>query len=154
MTLCGSKLGKSHKDERPHEDPGQALMQAPLEVHMGYVGHILSQIWILLLLDCICLVSWICIGLGKLLNQNEARVACCMMCHCAVKTAGFGNLPRLVWPQQSPLKERESRTECKPATPRTLHSQGPETDPYSDWDSAGWTADLSLVGLLSPSGGL
>ncbi len=36
-----------------HKDPGQALTQAPLEVQIGYMAHITSQICMLLLLNCI-----------------------------------------------------------------------------------------------------
>jgi hypothetical protein len=49
-------LGQSHQDDRKHEDPGQTMIYTPLEVQIGNVGHILSQIFILLLLACICFV--------------------------------------------------------------------------------------------------
>jgi hypothetical protein len=36
-----------------HKDPGQALAQAPLEVQIGYVAHITSQISMSLLRNCV-----------------------------------------------------------------------------------------------------
>ncbi len=32
------KIGPGYQDDGQHEDPGQALTQAPLEVHRGFVG--------------------------------------------------------------------------------------------------------------------
>jgi hypothetical protein len=43
-----------------------------------------------------------------------------MMCHCAIKAAGFGNLPRSMQHQLSTWKERERGPDCEPTTPRTL----------------------------------
>jgi hypothetical protein len=59
------------------------------------------------------------------------------MCHRAIEADGFGNMPRLVRRQRSTEKERKNRPDCKPATPRTLHSPRPETDWNVDWQKGG-----------------
>ncbi len=53
LSIFEEKLGPGHQDDGQHEDPGQDLTQAPLEVQRGYVVHISSQICLVRLLNCI-----------------------------------------------------------------------------------------------------
>jgi hypothetical protein len=59
LSIFEDKLSPGHQDEGKHEDPSQALTQAHLEVQVqrGYVAHISSQICMLILLNCLLLVS-------------------------------------------------------------------------------------------------
>ncbi len=72
LSIFEDKSASDHQDDGQHDDPGQALTQAPLEVQRGYVAlHLSNMGAVTIEFYLISVMNFV--GFKKYLIHHEAR---------------------------------------------------------------------------------
>ncbi len=96
LPIFEDKSGPGHQDDGQHEDPGQALTQAPLEVQRGYVAlHLSNMGAVTIELYLISFMNFV--GFDKYLIHHVAKVCLNAVCKEKLIRRIHGPRPNVKW---------------------------------------------------------